>query len=65
MMEISKEIFDREIGMCRKLFKEKAGCNWGRCESCGVIPLLIKLSEGVLIEDVAELERWRKKILEN
>lgn len=49
---INKEIFDREIALCQKLTKEKGGkCGWGECKNCGVIPLLVKLHEGRLLED--------------
>lgn len=49
---VSKEVFNREISLCRKLNKENGGkCGWGRCADCGVIPLLYKLHKGELLED--------------
>lgn len=49
---IDKEVFDREISLCKKLSKEKGGkCGWGTCLHCGVIPLLHKLHKGELLED--------------
>lgn len=61
---VSKNIFEREIKLCRELNKESAkkGCNWGKCATCGVIPLLIKLHKGILIEDKKELKEIRKEI---
>ena len=58
---MEKEIFDKEISMCRELSKKNNGrCNWGECEKCGVIPLLFKLAKGDIVEkenDVKELKR--------
>lgn len=60
---IKKEVFDREIALCKMLSKEHKGkCGWGRCKDCGVIPLLYKLHKGKLLEDPAELAKIRKKI---
>jgi hypothetical protein len=55
---ISKSVFEREIKLCQKLNKESKGkgCNWGRCKTCGVIPLLYKLYKGILVEDKKELK---------
>ncbi|NTV41629.1 MAG: DUF3850 domain-containing protein, partial [Candidatus Moranbacteria bacterium] len=43
---LSKEIFDEEISLCRKMFQEKGGCAWGKCEDCAVPLLLQKLCKG-------------------
>ncbi|HBI16644.1 MAG TPA: hypothetical protein DDY52_00580 [Candidatus Moranbacteria bacterium] len=61
---ISKNVFEREIALCQKLNNEgdSKGCNWGKCTNCGVIPLLIKLYGGVLIEDKKELKEVKKEI---
>lgn len=60
---ISKEVFDREILLCKKLFKENKGkCGWGECKKCGVIPLLYKLHKGKLLEKPTDLIKIRKKI---
>lgn len=60
---ISQEVFDREISLCRKLSKEKdGGCGWGKCADCGVIPLLIKLHKGELLED-NEAKKVKEEIL--
>ncbi len=60
---INKEVFDREIALCRKLTKENGGkCGWGKCADCGVIPLLYKLHKGELLED-NEAEKVKKEIL--
>ena len=59
---ISKSVFEREIELCRELSKNKK-CSWGKCGSCGVIPLLIKLHKGILIEDEKELKKIKLEIL--
>lgn len=60
---IKKEVFDREIALCQMLSKENKGkCGWGKCQDCGVIPLLYKLYKGKLLEKPAVLAKIRKKI---
>lgn len=61
---LNKAVFEREMKLCQQLSAESdgKGCNWGRCKSCGVIPLLIKLHEGRLIEDKEELKKIREEI---
>lgn len=54
--------FEKELAMCRKLHHEKKGCNWGRCESCGVIPLLYKLHKGVILEDEASIRKVKEEV---
>ena len=61
---IKKKVFDREIALCQKLAKENNGkCGWGKCQNCGVIPLLYKLHKGELLEDKKEIEKIKDKIL--
>ena len=49
---IDKEVFEREVFLCQKESKEESGgCGWGRCKTCGVVPLLYKLHKGKIIED--------------
>ena len=58
---ISAEVFERELGMCKKLNRENGGgCCWGRCDDCGVIPLLHKLGKGVLYEKKEDVEELKK-----
>ena len=58
---IDAETFDREFALCKKLSKENGGgCCWGKCEDCGVLPLLIKLHKGEVIEDHEELVKLKK-----
>jgi len=60
---IKKEVFDREIALCKMLYKEHKGrCGWGRCKDCGVVPLLIKLHKGKLIEKPSEIKKAKAKI---
>jgi hypothetical protein len=61
---IKKEIFDKELGLCRMLSKDDS-CNWGKCQDCGVIPLLYKLHKGVLLEDSKKIKKVKDKILLN
>lgn len=61
---IKKEVFDREITLCKNLAKENKGkCGWGICEKCGVLPLLFKLHQGLLLEDPKEIAEARNKLL--
>jgi hypothetical protein len=61
---MNQEIFDKEIGMCRELYKKNDGrCNWGECEKCGVIPLLNKLVNGKIYEDAAEIKDLKQATL--
>jgi len=61
---INKEVFRRELALCRKLSQENGGkCGWGRCEDCGVIPLLYKLYKGELLENPEKIKEVKDKIL--
>jgi hypothetical protein len=61
---IKKEVFNREIALCKMLSKENKGkCGWGRCNDCGVIPLLYKLHKGKLLEKPAEIKKAKSKII--
>lgn len=60
---IKKEVFKREITLCRMLAKNNRGkCAWGKCQDCGVVPLLYKLYKGKLLEKPAEIEKAKSKI---
>lgn len=61
---IKKEVFDREIALCKMLSqKHKGKCSWGRCKACGVTPLLWKLHKGQLLEDSVKIRRIKKKLI--
>lgn len=61
---IKKDVFDKEIALCKKLAKENKGkCGWGKCKDCGVIPFLYKLHKGKLLEKPTELKKIKNKIL--
>lgn len=61
---LNKEVFDREIALCQKLFKENNGkCAWGKCKDCGIILLLYKLHKGQLLEKPAEIKKVKNDIL--
>ena len=62
-MKISKDTFNDEIGMCKKHFQKKQSCAWGKCESCGVVPLLYKLHHGQLLEDKQEIRALKEALL--
>jgi len=60
---VSKDTFDKEIQMCRELNRKNSGrCNWGECNRCGVLPFLIKLHEGKLLETSSEINEFKEKI---
>lgn len=59
---MDKEIFEKELGMCRKLHHEKKGCNWGACATCGVIPALYKLHKGILLENEEEIRKVKEEV---
>ena len=59
---IDKETYERELLLCQQFNKEKGGCGWGKCKTCGVLPLLYKLYKGRLLEG-EDLIAFRKKVL--
>jgi hypothetical protein len=62
---MDKEIFEKEIAMCKKLSEKNGGkCNWGECNKCGVIPLLYKLYKGEMYEKEDELKNLKKSVLQ-
>jgi len=62
---LDNEIFNKEISMCQKLFKQNGGkCNWGECEKCGVIPLLYKLGKNQFCENERDVSELKKNILQ-
>jgi len=61
---IKKDVFDREMGLCKSLSRQNSGqCAWGKCKSCGVVPLLYKLHKGQLIEDKKEVKKVKEFVL--
>ena len=61
---ITKDVFDKEIAICKKdSIKNKGKCNWGKCKDCGVLLLLQKLYKGELIEDKNEIKKLKNEIL--
>ena len=60
---IKKEVFDRELELCKKLAKENNGkCGWGVCKQCGVLPLLIKLHQGVLLDKPIDIKAVKNNL---
>lgn len=59
---MKQAVFEKELAMCRKLHHEKKGCNWGKCENCGVIPLLYKLHKGVILEDEVSIRKVKEEV---
>ena len=60
---VKKEVFERELALCKKLSrKHKGKCGWGECKKCGVVPLLYKLRKGKLLEKPAEIAKAKNKI---
>ncbi len=60
---ISKDVFEREIALCKEMNKKSGGCCWGRCKTCGVIPLLHKLYNGELIDDGEKLKELKEELI--
>lgn len=60
---LDQETFDKEIKICQKMYKEKGGCNWGKCDECGVVPLLHKLKTGEVVEEKGDVEKLKNKLL--
>lgn len=54
--------FEKELAMCMKLHHEKRGCHWGKCATCGVIPLLYKLHKGVILEDEKSIRKVKEEV---
>ncbi len=62
---MEKEIFEKEIAMCKELSKKNDGkCAWGKCEKCGVIPLLYKLGKGEFYEKEDEVKELKRVTLQ-
>jgi hypothetical protein len=59
---ISKKTFEKEIEICQKQYAKKKSCAWGKCKNCGVVPLLVKLCKGKLVEDEKEIKKIKKII---
>ena len=58
---ISKRIFDQETALCKTLSKQNNGrCNWGKCDECGVLPLLYKFRYGKILENKDEIKQIKK-----
>ncbi|HAR99891.1 MAG: hypothetical protein US57_C0015G0014 [Candidatus Moranbacteria bacterium GW2011_GWC2_37_73] len=62
-MKISKETFETEIAICKKHFQKKQCCAWGKCENCGVLPLLQKLYKDEIIDEKEAVTKYKNKIL--
>jgi hypothetical protein len=61
---VKKDVFERELELCKNLSKENSGkCGWGVCAKCGVLPLLYKLHKGILLEKPAEIKEAKNKII--
>jgi hypothetical protein len=61
---IPVSVFKRELELCQQLSQENDGkCGWGKCENCGVIPLLYKLHKGKLLEDAADIKKAKEEVL--
>ena len=61
-MYMTPEIFEKELNMCKELSQKNGGkCNWGKCENCGVIPLLYKLGKGEIYEKEDAVRELKNK----
>jgi y4mF family transcriptional regulator len=62
---IKRDVFEKELALCRLLSKkENILCSWGRCQDCGVIPLLYKLHKGELLEDQEKILAVKRSVLD-
>jgi hypothetical protein len=62
---INKNVFEREVGLCKKLsLKNEGRCGWGKCKNCGVLFLLHKLHKGELIEKKKDVKKIREDALD-
>jgi hypothetical protein len=62
---MEKEIFEKELLMCRDLSKKNNGkCKWGECDKCGVIPLLYKLYQGKIYDKEDEVKGLKRSALQ-
>ncbi|MEI8096790.1 MAG: hypothetical protein WCG73_01640 [Candidatus Moraniibacteriota bacterium] len=60
---MSKKEFEKEVSMCKDLYhKNQGSCAWGKCVTCGVIPLLYKLHEGTLVEKEDAIKALKKGV---
>ena len=61
---ISKEVFEKEIELCKRLSKENGGkCCWGSCDNCGVILCLYKLYKGEVVDEADKIKELKDSIL--
>ncbi len=60
---IKKNVFNREVLLCKKFSKKSDGCCWGKCKDCGVVPLLYKLHKGKIVENENDVKNLKKKFL--
>lgn len=64
-MKYFSDVYKKEIKMCRELYQKRQGCGWGKCDECGVIPLLHKFETGEVVENCEEIIKLKNKILIN
>ena len=60
---INKEIFEKEVAICQEMSQKQKSCCWGKCENCGVIPLLHKLYKGEVLENEKDIEKIKESFL--
>lgn len=61
----SQNSYSQEFEMCRDLHTKQWGCNWGKCDSCGAIPLLHKMKTGKVIESANDIRTLKDSIFKN
>ncbi len=54
--------YGHETAMCAELSRKQGGCNWGKCDSYGTIPLLHKLKTGEVLEDSEKIGQLKRSI---
>jgi len=63
--QISQTTYDTETLICKQASSENNGCNWGECDKCGVVPLLVKLRTGSIIEEKDAVAKLKQDVLKS
>ncbi|MFA5130898.1 MAG: hypothetical protein WC467_00565 [Patescibacteria group bacterium] len=62
-MKYFSDVYKKETKMCARMFKEKQGCAWGKCATCGVVPLLYKLETGSVVDNEEDIKALKEEVL--
>lgn len=59
---MNKEIFEKEVAICKAQYQKQKGCSWGKCKDCGVVPLFYKLYKSKIMEDKEGIDSLRNNL---